>query len=795
MAGKDFDDFDKERYFSDPEYRRQVARSRRQSGSGSGQGDPPYGSSDSGTGIPPGKGRAPKSNKRPGWAAALLFLGALIIAGGFAGSAFFLYLSQGLPSIEELENPQTDVASFVMSRDGHVLDKYFTENRTYIGYDDISQNVIDALIATEDHRFHNHWGIDLYRTLAVPYHFMRGNPQGGSTISQQLARNLYRSIGREVTITRKLREMITAIQIEQNYTKQEIIEMYLNTVEFSNSAFGIETAALTHFNKPASELSIIEAATLIGTLQAVSALNPRSRPEQSTRRRNIVLGQMARHGFITAQELSEMRQQPIVLDYNPPFRTGRENRHFGTYVRQQIQDWAQENGYDLYRDGLVIHTTIDSRMQRHAEQALRMQLEEIQRNYEREWTSSGSSVYMDKFSEEYPGMVNRWITETETFRTRLAESSLSREEVIQQLRIDGEFVDSLKRARARLEAGFVAIDPSNGNILAWVGGSDYSTIQRDNVYQLRRQTGSTFKPFVYAVAIDNGYRPYHRFSKYPINFFDVSGTTRWSPRDPVIPTGPEMITLREGLGRSLNNVTVRLLPELAGNPGTNRLEDLQPASEMIADFARDMGMNRTPFERVPAIALGTAESSLLELTSAYTTFANMGVHIEPFAVTRVEDSEGNVLQEFGSRRQREVISPETAYIMIDMMRGVVRGGQGWTGTGNRLNWQFQIRQDIAGKTGTTQNSADNWFVAMMPHVVMGAWVGGEDRTIRFPQNTQIGQGARTALPIVGQFVQTCSQDPDVPWSTEAFAQPSGFVMEQPAPEESEPSSRPARIVW
>lgn len=731
------------------------------------------------------------------WKHIFYAFGGVVFAGLLTGSIFFLYLSKGLPSIEELENPQTDEASFVLSRDGQVLDKYFTENRTYTSYQNISQNVINALIATEDHRFYNHWGIDMYRTLAIPYHLIRGNPQGGSTISQQLARNLYRSIGREVNVTRKLREMITAIQIEQNYTKQEIIEMYLNTVEFSNSTFGIESAAHTHFNKPASDLSVNEAATLIGTLQAVFALNPRLRPERSLRRRNVVLAQMSRHGFISENAFRQLREEPILLDYNPPFRAGRESRYFGQFVLQQIQGWADENGYDLYRDGLLIHTTIDSRMQRYAEEALKEQLAEHQKNFELEWTSEEgieNDEYMDNFWNEYPEFLNSFIIETDQFQRYMEEDRGSREEILTMLKENEAFIDSVKSARTRLEAGFVAIDPSNGNILAWVGGSDYSTIQRDNVNQLKRQTGSTFKPFVYAVAIDNGYRPYHRFSKYPVNFFDSSGD-RWSPRDPVIPSGPEMMTLREGIGRSLNNVTVRLLPELAGSPGTNRLEDLRLAGEKIADFAQNMGINKSPMSTLPSIALGTAETSLLELTSAYATFANMGVHIEPLAVTRIEDSQGNILQEFRSENQHEAISPETAYIMIDMMRGVIRGGDGWVGTGNRMNWMFNISQDIAGKTGTTQNSADNWFVALMPHLVAGAWVGGEDRRVRFPRNTQIGQGARTALPIVGQFIQNCSNDPNVPWSRDAFEQPQGFIMEQPPVQMEEEPSRPSRISW
>ncbi len=784
---------DMDRYLNDPEYRREMAKRQKKQAA-----LPKDKHSDEG-GKVSGKGKSPiysshGSSSDIGWRHILGVFGGFMLICFTFGLIFFFYLAQGLPSIEELENPQTDIASFVVSRDGQVLDKYFTENRTYIRYQDISPNVVDALVATEDHRFYNHWGIDMYRTLAIPYHLMRGNPQGGSTISQQLARNLYRSIGREVSLTRKLREIITAIQIEQNYTKPEIIEMYLNTVEFSNSSFGIESASHTHFNKPASDLTVPESATLIGSLQAVSALNPRTRPERSVQRRNVVLSQMARHGFITADEFAQYRSTPIELDYNPPFRTGRESRYFGQFVRQQIQGWANQNGYDLYRDGLVIHTTIDSRMQRYAEEALKAQLEEHQQSFEEEWTTPGSDENMDKFWTQYPGFLDSFLEETERYDQYRREGQGNRAEILEMLKTDEAFVDSVKRARARLEAGFVAIDPSNGNILAWVGGSDYSSIQRDNVHQLRRQTGSTFKPFVYAVAIDNGYRPYHRFSKYPVNFFDVSGD-RWSPRDPVIPSGPEMITLREGIGRSLNNVTVRLLPELAGAPGTNRLEDLRPAGVKIADFARRMGMNKTPIATNPAIALGTAHASLLELTSAYTTFANMGVHIEPYAVTRIEDAEGNILQEFRSESQQEVISPETAYIMIDMMRGVIRGDQGWVGTGNRMNWMFNISQDIAGKTGTTQNSADNWFVAMMPHLVAGAWVGGEDRRIIFPQGTHVGQGARTALPIVGQFIQSCSNDPNVPWSRDAFEQPQGFVMEQPPEERDSEPTRPSRISW
>lgn len=826
---------DLERYFSDPEYRRQQAKKRKEaadSGSVSSKSDidsstekqtgsqhetsiSSTGSSerssaghDSGnsgsTGSGGGDDRGNGNGGPPGssgswwnhfdfsggftWANLLKGTGIVLLVLLIAGSGFFIYLLQGLPSLEELENPRTDIASFVKSRDGEILDKYFTENRTAVRYEDISSHIIDALIATEDHRYYGHWGMDMYRTLAIPYHLLRGDPQGGSTISQQLARNLYRQVGRDVTVRRKLREILTAIQIERNYTKKEIIEMYLNTVEFSNSAFGIETAALTHFDKPASDLNVLEAATLIGSLKAVSFFNPRRNPERAQMRRNVVLSQMAKHGFIEHEELAVLREEPIDLEFNPPFRQGQQTRYFGEYVRQQIQDWAQENGYDLYRDGLVIHTTIDSRMQRYAQLALQEQVVQVQENFESEWTSSGSDEYMDVFWDDFPRFLDSFIRETEDFRQKVAEG-YSPDDALNELKQDEAFVDSVKKARTRIEGGFVGIDPSTGEVLAWVGGTDYGEIQRDNVYQSRRQTGSTFKPFVYALAIDNGYRPHHKFSKYPVSFFDESGQ-RWSPRDPVIDHLDENVPLREALARSLNNVTVRLLPELSGNPDTNRLEDLYTASNRIADLAQSMGINRREMIREPSIALGTAESSLLELTSAYATFANQGVYIEPTAINRIEDQDGNILAEFHSDHQEEVISPETAYYVTDMMRDVIRRG-----TGRRLLWAYGLDQDMAGKTGTTNRSADAWFVGMTPQIVMGSWVGGEDRRIRFPEGSAVGQGSQSALPTVGRFIQYMREDENSGWLKEAFEQPQGMIMEVEDEEVIDEEDRPSRITW
>lgn len=740
---------DQERYFNDPEYRRQIAQ---ESGN--------------------------RSTLASGLKQALIVVGSTLVLGLVILISYGIFLFQGLPSIDQLENPDTAIASEVRSRDGVVLDKYFTENRTWVRYQDISPFAINALISTEDHRFYNHWGMDMFRTLAIPINILRGRVEGGSTLSQQLARNLYKEIGQKFSVSRKFREMITAVQIEKNYTKKEIIEMYLNTVEYSNSAFGIEAASRTHFNKSAKELNILEAATLVGSVNAVYAYNPRLFSERSKQRRNIVLRLMNRQGYISESELNEYSAMPIELDYQPPSKSGRVNRYFGEYVRQKIASWAQENGYDLFTDGLVIHTTIDSRLQAHAERAVQVKLDSLQNIFEREWTSSGSGIYMDRLWEKYPSFLDSFLEDTDEYKNGFQTYQTTlRKAVLDSLKMDSVFVDSVLKTRTRLEASFVGIDPSNGNVMAWVGGSNYGNVQFDHVYQARRQAGSTFKPFVYAVAIDNGYKPYHTFSKYPTKYYDRNGSV-WDPKDETVATGPINISLREALARSLNNITIRLLPEIAGEPGTNELWKLDPAARKIKAMASNLGIDMSQTPAYPSIALGTAEVSLLEITSAYTTFANEGVHIDPIAITRIEDREGNVLVEYHPEYKQEVISPETAYLMVDMMRGVIRGGDGYNGTGVRLRNVYGVRQDIAGKTGTTQNSADNWFIAMTPHLVMGSWVGGEDRRIRFPTDRtySIGQGARTALPIVGTFINYVTEDPLAYWSYDAFSPPAGFIM-------------------
>lgn len=757
------DDNDIDRYFSDPDYRKSKSR------------------------VAPNKRKAseggpkrPKMSLRPiPWKWLLGGVGALLLA----VVLFVWYLALGLPSIDELENPRTDVASLIKSREGIVIDKFFYENRTTVPIQEISPNVVNALIATEDHRFYSHWGVDMKRMASLPFYFIQGKFQGGSTIAMQLARNLYQKIGREVNITRKLREMITAVQIERNYTKEEILEMYLNTVEFSNSSFGIEAAAYTHFGKKASELTVPEAAVLIGGLKGIYMFNPRVRPERSLNRRNTVLDLMHQHGYITEMERDAYKAEPITLDYHPPFRAGRESRYFGEYIRSQLSDWLSQNGYDLYRDGLVIYTTIDGRMQKHAETALQARVDSLQPIFQREWTSRGGS-YMDLYWKRFPDFLDSFIKETQAYREGLNDA-ITQNELLDSLRTNEAFVDSVKRARTRLEAGFVAIEPATGHILAWVGGTNYGSVQYDHVNQMKRQPGSTFKPFVYAVAVDNGYSPYYKLSIMPKRFSSRQSQP-WSPSDASTPAGLTSVPMNAALARSYNNATVNLLPLLAGNPDTDNLEDLEPAARKIVAMAKNVGI-KSPLNPYPAIALGTEDVSLLEMTTAYATFASGGLYNEPLTILRIEDKDGNVLREFFPREQREAISPETAYTVVDMLRGSVQGvdaGDGVRrGTAVRLANQFGVRQDIAGKTGTTQNSADNWFIAMTPGIVMGAWVGGDDRRTRFPERTALGEGARMALPIVGEFIYRCTRDKEIAWSYDAFEPPDGYIPPQPFQEE------------
>lgn len=659
---------------------------------------------------------------------------------------YFMTFSRDLPETSELENPEFQLATVAYSADGVELQRYARQNRSWAKYENISPNVINALIATEDHRFRRHSGIDVFRTMAIPYHVLRGDPQGGSTISQQLARNLYNDqIGREVTVERKLKEMFTALQLERRYTKNEIIEMYLNTVEFGHNAFGIDAAARTFFGTTPDSLDILESATLVGMLKAITGFNPIRNPERSRQRRNVVLSQMVKNGVLDQSFLDEHRADSIVTNYRSSEITEGNSPYFSEYVRKWLGEWAEDNGFNMYTDGLVVYTTLDTRVQKVAQAAVTEQMDKLQAVVDYEWSRSSDALSstdiefyvrqtdyepFSNFFKSKRDVVRSFVRETERYR-KLRADDVSQSDAINQLLNDEAFMDSLKAEKTRLEAGLVSIDPRNGYVRAWVGGRDLSVDWYDHVGNAKRQPGSTFKPFVYTAAIDNGYSPYHMLKDSTFLHVDAAGN-EWSPMNSGDPGSGELMTLRDGLIHSKNTITGQLI--------------LLVQPQEAAFYARRMGV-KSELAEVPSLALGVSDVTLLEMTSAYSTFANGGLAYEPTVVTRIEDRYGNVLYE-ALPTPHEALSEETAYAMVDILRGVVNEG-----TGRRINAQFGLGEyDVAGKTGTTQLNGDGWFIGMTPELVTGAWVGFNDRRVAF-RSDWWGQGAHNALLLVGQFLK------------------------------------------
>jgi len=587
--------------------------------------------------------------------------------------AYVLVLIPFTPSIGDLRRAKSEVPAVVMSADGVVLAEYKRINRQWVALKKISPHVVNALIATEDHRFYQHHGIDLRRTGAAALHTLSGDRQGGSTITQQLARNLYpEEIGRAFSVTRKVKEAITALKIESVYTKDEILETYLNTVPFLYNAFGIEMAARTYFDKSADRLDVLESATLIGMLKGTSAYNPVTNPERAVARRNIVLAQMARHGKLDADKLEALQKRPLQLDFERQTEPLGPAPHVAQFLRKWLIEWADRKGYNIYADGLVVRTTISSRHQKAANLAVARNSARLQ---------------------------------------ALADSQRRR-----------------GQERQVLQAGFLALDPRNGHIKAWVGSRDFEQEQFDHVAQSRRQPGSTFKPFVYGAAFVQGFDPSYTFIDEPISY--GSGNDVWTPTDGSPPSGRPM-SLRDGLVHSKNTITAQLMQQVG------------PAR--VAQLAQSMGVRQSKLDLVPSLALGTSPVTLKEMVAAYGTIANSGTYTEPLLVVRVEDRQGRTLEGFVSRQPEEGMPRASALTLVNVMRGVVDEG-----TGVAIRTRYGIQADVAGKTGTTQDNTDGWFILMHPQLVAGAWVGFNDNTATMGQ---WGQGARSALPIVGDYFQ------------------------------------------
>ncbi|HYR26377.1 MAG TPA: transglycosylase domain-containing protein, partial [Aquabacterium sp.] len=612
----------------------------------------------------------------------------------------------------------------ILSVDGKELGLFKRANRVWVKLPDISPSVVHALIDTEDRRFYEHHGLDFTRTAGAALNTLTGDRQGGSTITQQLARNLYPDeIGRAPSLTRKIKEAITALKIEAVYSKDEILETYLNTVPFLYNAYGIEMAARTYFDKPASKLTVLESATLVGMLKGTAYYNPVMNPERAEQRRNTVMAQMVKRGDLTDSEFQRLKQRPLKVNFEMQDEPSGPAPHFMQQLRKWLINWADENDYDIYADGLVVHTTIDSRLQNWATQAVSRQGNQLQNLANSAWSGKANG-----WSPAVKDLVRAFVRESSEFKTAVSKGE-SEDDALKRLQADADFMKQLRAQKTLVQAGFMALDPQSGEIRAWVGSRDFEQDKFDHVQQARRQPGSTFKPFVYAAAFLQGAKPDDTFVD-EVPSIPVPGGGVWRPTDGGAPSGAPM-TLRNGLVYSKNTITAQVMQKVG------------PAK--VASLARDMGVKQSKLDEVLSLALGTSPVTLYEMVSAYGTIANGGHYIEPRFVTRIEDRHGKVLAEFAMPKPKSALPLDTDRTLIDVMRGVVTRG-----TGAGIRSRYGLRGDLAGKTGTTQDNTDGWFILMHGQLVAGAWVGFNDNRVTL-RSDYWGQGAHSALPIVGEF--------------------------------------------
>ncbi len=738
---------------------------------------------------------------------------ALIIGGMVSVFILFTMISYGMlgfmPTFEELENPKSNLATNVISSDHQVLGNYFRENRSFSSYEELSPNIINALIATEDVRFQDHSGIDarglarvIFRTI-----IMRDQSSGGgSTITQQLAKLLFhgQASNNFERAFQKLKEWVIAVKLERSYTKEEILTMYLNKAEFIYDAYGIKSAAKTFFNATTDSIKVEEAAVIIGMLKNPALYNPVRRPELTQDRRNVVLNQMRKAQFLTQTEYDSVSSLPLTLHFNRADHKEGPAPYFREYLRltltaseplrdnypswmeaKFIEDsvrwendplygWIHKNyrpdgtQYDIYKDGLRIYTTIDSRLQQYAEDAVKNHLSnDLQPKFFNEKKGRRTAPYTNKLSkDDYEKIIEKAVKNTDRYRS-LKKNGADMDSVMRVFKTpydmtvftwEGERdtvmtpLDSIHHYKFYLRAGMVSIDPLSGHVKAYVGGPNFKHFMYDMAGKGKRQVGSTIKPFVYTLAMQEGFTPCDLVPNIAQTFYLGGGKT-WTPRNSGRARAGEMVTLKWGLANSNNNITAWVMKQF--NP------------EAVANTIHELGI-KSPMDAVPALCLGTPDFGLLEMTSSYCTYANKGVHIEPMIVTRIEDRYGNVINDFHPQK-REAISEQTAYLMLNLLQGVINQG-----TGIRLRSKYKLSAQIGGKTGTSQNHSDGWFMGITPQLVTGVWVGGEERDIHF-DGIRLGQGANMALPIFGLYMQDIYANEELGITEEdTFEEPLNF---------------------
>lgn len=689
-----------------------------------------------------------------------------------------------MPGLEQLENPKKDEASIIITADGEILGKYFRENRTPVEYEKISPNLINALRATEDYRFDNHSGIDMWGMVRVAFKslVLQQKSGGGSTISQQLAKNLFNTRNKDFRgsikskkinlIIVKVKEWITAVRLERSYTKREIVTMYLNTVDFGSNSYGIKTAAATFFGTSPDSLTIPQAAVLVGLLKAPTLYSPVINPENSRTRRDVVLGQLVKYNFLHPDTAESYKKDSILLHYEVENHNTGIATYFRSFITEYLNKWCKERGYDMYTDGLRIYTTIDSRMQRHAENAVMRHMRENQKIFYQQW--KGVTPWRDEKMKEIPFFIENAIKRTDRYRELDKKFKGDSIQIWKVLRTPikmkvytwkGEKdttlspLDSLKYYKHFLRAGMIAIESNTGHIQAWVGGINHKYFKYDQVAQGKRQPGSTFKPFVYATAIDHGYSPCHEVIDAPVSFSTMDTNKVWIPKnsDGVFTYKP--FSLRKAMANSINSITARMIQEVS--------------PENVVSMAHRLGI-KSDLEAVPALCLGVNDVSIYEMVGAYNTFVNRGVWIEPSYLIRIEDKNGNILQSF-IPESREAIDEERAYLMVHMLKGATeeRGG---TALGL---WSYNVLGsggEVGGKTGTTQNYSDAWFMGIVPQMTAGVWVGGEDRTIHL-RGFYIAQGARAAMPIYAYYLESLFNDKSLNFKRQLFPRPERLSIQ------------------
>ncbi len=662
---------------------------------------------------------------------------------------FMWYLISGLPSLERIENPKPELATKVYSIDGEVLDQFFVKNRSNISLRELPPLAVNALLATEDIGFREHWGVDMIRFIkAMVKNVLMFRQEGASTITMQLSRNLYLEKERSLfqKVVRKIREFITSVQLERRFTKDEILEFYFNVVYFGRTSYGIASAAQVFFGKPPSELSLSQTATLIGLLKGPNYYDPINHSKRAIGRRNIVLSQMEKYGFITAEDAERARHEKLVIKSEEEILTTGIAPHFVEYVRQQMVQKAQRYEFNLYSDGLSVYTTLHSKMQRYANQAIEEHLKKYQENFEKTWD-------WKKHSDARENVLQLAVYTSREYRR--ADTNREKDSIARTLRANEGWVDSMLIAAKQIEVGFVAINPKDGNILAMVGGTSYKRFKYglNHVTQIKRQVGSSFKPFVYTVAIDNGYPPTYKLLNQPVTLYMPDGST-WTPENTNKSFGG-YVSIRDAIRRSVNLIAVRAIMEPAIAP-----------KRQVIQYAKRMGITSKllPYE---SLALGAADISPLEMTTAFGVFANQGVLVEPISILKIEDKNGNVIEEnFPSKR--EALSDQTAFIMTSMMQDVVDEG-----TATRIRQFFNL--PAAGKTGTTNDYADAWFIGYTPQIVAGVWVGFDNKTVHFTSSD--GEGGKAAAPIWGRFMKYTYADKSINLPVQYFSRPGGVAAD------------------